>query len=65
MYQGHRGENARAKAMDLLPIIDEIKAGGVISCNGIAKVLNDRNIPAPRGGKWQRTQVRRILQKVA
>lgn len=52
---------AAARARDVLPIIDEIRAAGTTSLLGIAGALNDRGVPAPRGGKWYPTSVRNAL----
>jgi DNA invertase Pin-like site-specific DNA recombinase len=57
-----RKEQACKRASDLIPTIEDIKAGGVSSYCGIAKALNDRGIPTVRGGRWQAVQVQRVLQ---
>jgi hypothetical protein len=51
----------RERAADLMPVIDEIKAKGASSLREIAAALNERGIPAPRGGEWSAVQVQRIL----
>lgn len=56
---------ARKFAADLAPEILDIQAEGIVSAAGIARALNDRAIPAPRGGKWQAAQVQRIRAKLA
>jgi DNA invertase Pin-like site-specific DNA recombinase len=44
-----------------LTAIREIQASGVVSANGIARVLTSRNVPTPAGGKvWTPTQVKRL-----
>jgi len=58
-----RQEKARGRALDLLPIIQEIKHSGTKSFRGIAKVLNERGITTARGGKWQAVQVQRVLDQ--
>jgi DNA invertase Pin-like site-specific DNA recombinase len=56
---------AVAKA-DLLPIINDIRAEGVTSATGIAKVLNARGVPPPSGrGAWQNVTVQRVLAAVS
>ena len=60
-----RGKQARARAADVLPVIEAIRAEGVASLNGIASALNERSVPAPRGGQWRATQVQRTLAQVA
>lgn len=59
---GGRSQTARAKARtdDLVPVLDELRAGGLASLGGITAALNARGIPAARGGAWTATQVRRV-----
>ena len=52
---------AAKRAADLLPIIESIRAAGAISLQDIADGLNQRGIPAARGGIWQPAQVMRVL----
>lgn len=56
-----RGEKARRRAADLLPVIDTIKADGTASLRQIANGLNERGIPTARGGDWSAVQVSRVL----
>jgi DNA invertase Pin-like site-specific DNA recombinase len=56
-----RGEEARRRASDVIPVIQAIQSGGVVTLAGIAEKLNDRGIPAPRGGNWSPVQVSRVL----
>ncbi len=56
-----RSAKAAARARDLAPVIDEMHAAGTTSLHGMAAALNDRDVPAPRGGRWQASQVRRVL----
>ena len=61
-----RTKKAAVRAADLLPVIDEIKAGGITSATGIAKVLNARGVPTPSGhGRWQNVTVQRVLARTA
>ena len=48
-------------ALNILPIIDQVKAQGVTSYNGIAKALNGRGVRTARGGTWQAATVRNIM----
>src|SRR4051794_25035414 len=50
---------AAARAVDLEPILAEIKAAGASSLREIAAALNARGIATARGGKWSATQVDR------
>jgi hypothetical protein len=57
-----RRAKAAARAKDLAPVIEAIRAEGITSATGIAKALNDRGIPTARGTKWQAVQVQRLEQ---
>ena len=54
--------NALAQARDLRSTVDEIRAAGATTLRAICAGLNDRNIPAARGGAWSSTQVLRLLR---
>ncbi len=62
---GRETQIARAEAFaaEVLPIVKEIRAGGVTSFNGIAEELNPRGMTAPRGGRWAAMSVRRIVER--
>jgi DNA invertase Pin-like site-specific DNA recombinase len=60
-----RAATAHARAMSLRPVIDELRASGASTLVAIGEGLNARGIVAPRGGKWQAPQVRRLLQVAA
>jgi Resolvase, N terminal domain len=51
---------AAARLRDLTPVIEAIRGEGITSAAGIAKALNERGIPAARGGRWQAIQVQRL-----
>jgi DNA invertase Pin-like site-specific DNA recombinase len=57
-------DRSRQKARDVAPIIAQIQAGGAVSLRQIAKGLNDRGVPAPRGGQWQAKSVQRVLERL-
>ena len=60
-----RREKARTRAADLAPIIAELRASGVVmTLRAIADGLNERGIPAARGGQWGITQVVRLLETI-
>ncbi|MGB5950117.1 MAG: recombinase family protein [Parvibaculum sp.] len=52
---------ARRGAYVYRPIIEELRAAGIRSNTALAQALNERGITSPRGGKWQATSVRRLL----
>jgi Recombinase len=45
-----------------LPNIQELRAAGCKSLRAIAAGLEERGIPAARGGKWSAVQVARLLE---
>jgi hypothetical protein len=47
-----RTAKSAARATDIQPIIDDIKATGASSLREIAAELNSRGIPTARGGEW-------------
>lgn len=69
----HRGRERSAKvrsavadalAGDRLEIIQTIRRSSVTSLRGIARALNDRAVPAPRGGLWCAGQVKRVVERL-
>src|SRR4051812_46492189 len=57
-------EIARERAMDLRPVIADLRAAGATNLSQLAAGLNQRGIPTSRGGTWSATQVRRVLERV-
>ena len=45
-------DRAVARARGLAPILDELRAEGIVSANAQAQALNARQVPTPRGGRW-------------
>ena len=60
-----RQARASRRAVDLAPIITELRVEGVATLVALAKGLNARGIPAARGGEWSPMQVSRVLARVA
>ena len=54
---------ANGRALDLTPIIAEIRAAGAVSLREIAAGLNCRGILTARGGRWSAVQVQRVLAR--
>lgn len=52
---------AQNRAQDLAPLVAAIRAEGASSLGQIATALNERGVPAARGGAWSPVQVRRLL----
>jgi DNA invertase Pin-like site-specific DNA recombinase len=56
---------AQNRALDLAPTIQELQAAGCESLRAMAAGLEERGIPALRGGKWSAVQVARLLEQAA
>lgn len=54
-------EKAAKRLVDLEPVIRAIMGEGKTSLKQIAAALNDRRVPAARGGVWSAVQVSRVL----
>ena len=54
---------ADAFAAGMLPVIQQIRASGVKTDQGIAEALNARGVKTARGGSWHRTTVRNLLAR--
>jgi DNA invertase Pin-like site-specific DNA recombinase len=52
---------ASRRAADHMELINDLRSGGEPSLRSLASGLNELGIPAPRGGRWCATQVRRVL----
>jgi DNA invertase Pin-like site-specific DNA recombinase len=55
---------ARQHALDLKQTLDELRASGVVTLNGIADALNERSIPTSRNKRWAAAQVARVLERI-
>lgn len=56
---------AKARAADLGPTLTSLQASGITSLGGLAQALNERGIPAARGGTWSPMQVSRALKLIS
>jgi DNA invertase Pin-like site-specific DNA recombinase len=52
-------------AANVLPIIEQIRGSGVSTLKGLAEALNARGVQTYRGGRWDATQVKRVLARTA
>jgi DNA invertase Pin-like site-specific DNA recombinase len=62
--QRANAELAKRRAVDIAPVIKELQAAGAATLQAIAAGLNDRGIPAARGGTWNAKQVKRTLERI-
>ena len=56
--------NADRHALDLAPVISDIRAGGATSLRAIAGELNDRGMLTRRGGRWHVSTVMSLLDRL-
>ncbi|TXN79214.1 recombinase family protein [Methylobacterium sp. WL8] len=63
--RARRTEIANSRAVDLAPIIAEVKEAGATSLREIAAAMNQRGIPTARGGKWSAVQVQRAMTRLS
>ena len=60
-----RLKRAYARAIELAPIIAELRAAGVTMPHALAKALNARGVPTVTGkGKWRHLGVSRVLARL-
>ena len=73
--RGRREEQARASrrgansgrfradvfAANVVPIVESIRASGIVTLSGIADALNARGVKTARGGAWHATTVRNVM----
>jgi hypothetical protein len=60
---GPRQFRTRARAMELAPIVSELRASG-LSANAIAAELNRRHVPTPKARNWYAGSVLRIVRSI-
>lgn len=63
-----RMEKAKAWAVELAPIIADLRAGGAVTLGvtlgHLAAGLNAAGVPTARGGEWSAVQVPRVLARM-
>ena len=50
-------------ARNVLPIVRQLQASGIVTVRAIAEALNARNIRTARGGEWHGSTVRNLLAR--
>ena len=58
-------EKAKARDKAVIPAVTTLQQQGITSARAIARALNDQGIPAPEGGRWQATQVLRLIRRLS
>jgi DNA invertase Pin-like site-specific DNA recombinase len=56
---------ADAHARNLQPVIVALATDGIRSLGEIAEALNERGMLTPRGGRWHKSSVRNLLNRLA
>jgi len=54
---------AQRRANDVAGIITGLQAEGITSARALARELNMREIPSPRGGRWWPATAVRLLER--
>ena len=57
------GTRAEARAIELAPILRDLKQQG-LSLRGMAAALTKRRVPTPRGGMWHPQLVAPVLERL-
>lgn len=55
---------ADSHAENLRPVLHALTAEGITSLGSIATALNDRGMLTPRGGRWHKSSVRNLLDRL-
>jgi DNA invertase Pin-like site-specific DNA recombinase len=58
-----RIKKADDRALDLEPILAQLRSEGAVSLRQLAAGLNKRGIPTARGGEWSAVQVKRVVER--
>jgi DNA invertase Pin-like site-specific DNA recombinase len=56
--------NAEHRARDLAKVVQDVRKGGAVTLEGIAKELNSREMITPRGGRWHPSSVANLLRRI-
>jgi DNA invertase Pin-like site-specific DNA recombinase len=57
-------KKADEKAAEYAETFSELRSEGAKTAYALAKALNERGIPSPRGGKWQSVTVERVQSRL-
>jgi len=58
-----QAQRAKARAIEIAPVIEEIRSAGIKTLDEIALALNRRGYKTARGKPWERTAVSRVLTR--
>lgn len=51
-------------AANLRPVLDALAQQGITSLGAVAEALNERGMLTPRGGRWHKSSVRNLVQRL-
>ena len=64
---GHGAHVQARRALEhrraLYPLVLELRAQGVITVRAVQKALNDRGVPAVRGGRWSLAMTHKLVRE--
>lgn len=55
---------ADAHARNLAPVVESLRSEGLTSLAAMAEALNKRGMLTPRGGRWHKSSVRNLLERL-
>ncbi|WP_090881360.1 recombinase family protein [Bauldia litoralis] len=58
-------QEAAAFAANVLPIIESLRASGIMDLRGLAAALNNRGVRTARGGKWHVSNVKNLVHRLS
>lgn len=58
-----QSEEADRFAANVMPVIDSIRATGIVDLRGISEALNQRGVRTARGGRWHVSNVRNVVRR--
>ena len=56
--------NADKHAANLAPVVEALRFEDITSLGAVAEALNERGMLTPRGGRWHKTSVRNLLDRL-
>ncbi|OAN49956.1 recombinase family protein [Magnetospirillum moscoviense] len=57
-------DKASQHAANLAPVVEALHQEGIVSLGAVADALNQRGMLTPRGGRWHKSSVRNLLQRL-
>ena len=68
LAQQRKGKSKKVSAdrfaASVYPVIRSLQNSGITTLSGIAKAMNDKDIPTSSGGRWYGSAVRNVLDRV-